>query len=112
MPKLSIDVTKANFMRSPFGDKRSSLLRINFKVHNQSNCTYSLENLVVVSDHNKMCYPYALSLDTLKQRSQTVLPNTSLEATLTFDVDSPRYKYWLVLLNRSQNEELQRIPVN
>jgi hypothetical protein len=108
---LEIVVNKASFGPDPFGDKRSRVLFVGFKMDNKSDREYSFANLVVVSDHNQMYYPYALST-ALKERNKRVPPNSIEEGTLSFDVDSPKRKYWLVLMDRGNCEELTRVPVN
>jgi hypothetical protein len=108
---LEIVVNKASFHRDPFGDKRSRVLEVGFKMDNKSDREYSFANLVVVSDHNQMYYPYAFS-GALKERSKRVPPNSIQQGSLSFDVDSPKRRYWLVLMDRGNREELTRVPLN
>jgi hypothetical protein len=112
LDNLDIIVEKHVFMPDPFNDKRSRLLRVTFKIDNQTDRTFSFSNLAIVSDSNKMYYPYALSMDAQKQRTKKVSAKSSEEGTITFDVDSPKRKYWLVLLDNSMRGELTRVPVN
>jgi hypothetical protein len=109
---LNILVQKHNFMPDPYEDKSARLLRVSFRMINNSDRAYSFRHLVVISDHNKMYYPYALSMDSLSQSQKSVSPNCEQDGTITFGVDSPKRKYWLVLLDRTDREELTRVPVN
>lgn len=108
---LEIVVNKASFHPDPMGDKRSRMLEVGFKMDNKTNRAYSFANLVVISDHNQMYYPYLCS-GVLKERSKRVLPNSIEQGTLSFDVDSPKRKYWLVLMDRGNDKQLTRVPLN
>jgi hypothetical protein len=109
---LDLLIAGHRFMADPYDDKSSRLLRVTFRMMNNSDREYSFRHLVVVSDHNKMYYPYVLSMDSLKQRQETVKANCWGEGTITFGVDSPKHKYWLVLLDRTDRAELMRVPIN
>lgn len=108
---FEIIINKVGFQRDPFGDKRSRLLRVNFCMNNQTDKEYGFGNVVIVSDHNHMYYPYALARDS-KLRIKKVAPKTKEDAQMTFGVDGPKRKYWLVLLDRGNRNELTRVPIN
>jgi hypothetical protein len=107
---LDISVEKISFRPDPFGDKASRLLRVDFKFNNQTDHEYSFGNIAVVSDHNQMYYPYVLA--DLNVRQKRVLPKSRQAGTITFAVTSGKHKYWLVLLDRGNKNELARVPVN
>lgn len=107
---LDIVINKFAFRKSPFGDKASRLLDVDFKMDNQTDHSYSIGSMVVVSDHNKMYLPYAFG--GFSSRLRTVAPKTAEKATITFDVDNNKRKYFLVLLDHSNTAELTRVPVN
>ncbi|HEY9788876.1 MAG TPA: hypothetical protein V6D22_00665 [Candidatus Obscuribacterales bacterium] len=109
---LDLLIADHKFLADPYDDKSSRLLRVTFRMINNSDREYSFTHLVIVSDHNKMYYPYVLSMDSLKQRQETVKANCWGEATITFGVDSPKRKYWLVLLDSTDRAELTRVPIN
>jgi hypothetical protein len=111
LDNLQLIVSKSTFKADPQGDKRSRMLQIDFKMDNKTDREYSFANIVIVSDHNQTYPPYAM-LDTFKQRTRRVLPNSSESGSLSFDVDAGRRKYWLVLLDHGNHEELTRVPVN
>jgi hypothetical protein len=111
LASLDIVVHKAKFRPSPYGDKRSRLLKIDFALANRSNQAFSLANLVVMSDSRHFYYPEA-GMNNLQARARKVLPNTSEQASITFGVDSPKHKYWLVLIDVGNSTELTRVPVN
>ncbi len=110
LDNLNIFVNRARFKKDPFGDDRARLLTLEVKVDNQSDKEYSLFDLAVVSDHNQRYYPSLLTgLNTWKKK---VAPHSAQEATLSFSVDSPKCKYWLVVLDRTNRDELTRVPIN
>lgn len=107
---LDISIQKTSFAPDPFGDKASRLLKVDFKFDNQTDREYSFGNIAVVSDHNQMFYPYALA--SMKERTKRVPPKSREVGSMTFSVNSGRHKYWLVLLDRGNKNELARVPVN
>jgi hypothetical protein len=107
---LDISVGKCAFRADPFGDKASRLLKVDFEFDNRTDREYSFGNIAVVSDHNQMFYPYALS--DLKVRQKRVPPKSKEAGSMTFSVNSGKHKYWLVLLDRGNKNELARVPVN
>jgi len=107
---LNILVNGAKFSKDPFGDSRGRLLTVDLTLSNKSNKEYSLFDLAVVSESDERYYPsIANGLDFFKKK---VEPNSSEDATVSFNVESPKRKYWLVLLDRSRREELTRVPIN
>lgn len=107
---LHIVVNRASFGKDPYGDSRSRLLTLDLKVDNRSNKEYSYFDLAVVSDHNQRYYPSLLSgLNTWKKKVQS---HSCQEATISFSVDSPKRRYWIVLLDRTDRRELARVPIN
>lgn len=111
VPNLEIAVTKAKFRSDPFGDKRSQLLQVDFKMENKTDSEYCFSNIAIVSDHNQMYYPYLLGTS-LAERQKRVRPNSVGAGSITFGVTSGKHKYWLVLLDRGNEKELARVPVN
>lgn len=104
-------VRKFEFLKDPFDDKRSRLLRVTFAMDNRTDREYSFGNVIVISSRNHQYYPYVLSYDS-RNRLHRVAPSAREEATLTFGVDDPKQKYWLVLLDRGNISELTRVPIN
>ena len=107
---LDISVGKSSFRADPFGDKASRLLNVEFQLDNRTDHEYSFGNIAVISDHNQMFYPYVLSDQ--KVRQKRVPPKSKEAGSITFSVNSGKHKYWLVLLDRGNKNELARVPVN
>lgn len=107
---LDISVAKSRFGPDPFGDKASRLLHVDFSLDNRTDREYSFGNIAVISDHNQMFYPYVLSDQ--KVRQKRVPPKSKGTGSMTFSVNSGKHRYWLVLLDRGNKNELARVPVN
>lgn len=107
---LQLKVRKSHFSSDPNGDSHSRLLTVSLSVDNQTENEYSFFDLAVVSDHDQRYFPYFAVGASVMQKK--VPPKSSQEGTVTFSVDNPRQKYWLVLLDKRNREELSRVPVN
>ncbi len=107
---LKLTVLSRRFGKDPFGDSRSRLLVLDVKMDNHSRREYSFFDLAVVSDFNQRYYPFLSSGPT--SWAKRVPPNSQAEGTISFSVDSPRRKYWLVLLDKKERAELARVPIN
>lgn len=106
---LTLSINKAKFGKDPLGDKLARLLSLEVTIHNGTSNEYSFFDLAVLSDHNQRYYPLPAYLQIGKKK---VPPHSWATSNLTFSVDSPRHKYWLVLLNRAKREEIARTEVN
>ncbi len=107
---LQMQVLSSRFSKDPFGDSHSRLLTVEVKMNNQTKREISFFDLAVVSDHDQRYYPFVMRGQTAT--SKKVEPQSVQKGSITFSVDSPKYKYWLVLLDRYKCHELARVPVN
>lgn len=106
---LDLVIRKSQFQKDPY-DSHSRLLTVDLLMDNRSNKEVSFFDLAVVSDHNQRFYPSVLG--DFKLWRKKVAPHTNSQANISFNVDSPKRKYWLVLLDRVNREELTRVPIN
>lgn len=111
LDKVNIIVDEKQFRADPSGDKQSRLLYVKIRIENQSNKTYSFENIAVISDRGEQYCPYVTSMVD-KQRFQKVAPQATKEAAITFGVASPKFKYWLVLWDQARSNILSQVPIN
>lgn len=114
IPKLdnvNISVLEKRFSAHPYGDKGARLLSVKIRIENRSNKTYGFENIAVLSDHGDQYTPYVASMID-KQRFQKVAPGAAKEADITYDVASPKLKYWLVLWDQARSNILSQVPIN
>lgn len=107
---MDITVKKALFSKDPNGDKASSLLTVDLSMANKTRKEYTFCDLAVVSDHSQLYAP--LPFGGFAQLQKAVKPNTEEQGSVTFEVDSKKRKYWLVLLDRIKGGELTRVPIN
>lgn len=108
---LDFAVDKVQFRADPNGDKRSRIMQVDFKVTNNTDREYCFSNLAIVSDHNQMYYPY-VHLKTMTERQKRVAPKCKESGSMLFSVANSKQKYYLVLLDRGNADELARIPLN
>jgi hypothetical protein len=107
---LSMQVKDYSFKKDRCGDSHSRLLSVDVCMENNTKVEYSFFDLAVVSDYDQRYYPTFTG--DFKLWKKKVSPGATEEATITFSVDSPKRKYWLVLLDRRNREDLARIPIN
>jgi biotin carboxyl carrier protein len=107
---LEMQINKVDFVKDPLGDKRSRLLVLDLTMRNETKHAYSFFDLAVVSDHHQRYYP-SLATGFHVLRAQ-VKPHSSATVKISFSIDNPKHKYWLVLLDQGTREELTRVPVN
>lgn len=111
MEGIDLAVTKWSKLPSPYGDKSSCLLQVSFKISNKTDRRFTLGDLAVVSNHNQKYNPFA-SQANIRETSKKVLPQTTVDGTITFDVGSPKHKYSLVLMDKGKTNVLVRVPIN
>lgn len=109
---LKVQIRDYEFLPYPFEDKKSRLLKVTFRIENHGSQEFAFSNLALVCNHHHHYLPYCAADDFYKQRSKVVGPNAVQEATLTFQVGSPRLKYSLVLLDRGNENILSEVAIN
>jgi len=107
---MAITINKASFSRDPNGDKESSLLTVDLTMANKTEKEYTFFDLAVVSDRNQRYLPSIFG--GFQQLQKKVKPNCKQEGVVTFEVEGKKRKYWLVLLDRTKDSELSRVPIN
>jgi len=110
LANLDLLVSRSHFSKDPLGDSQARILTIDLKVDNRTDKEFSFFDLAVVSDHNQRYYPSPLSDLTVWKK--TVPAHSCQAGKVTFSVDSPKHKYWIVLLDRKNREELTRAAIN
>lgn len=106
---LNLSVAKVKFCKDPLGDKLSRQLSLDVTIENSSLKEYSFFDLAVLSDHNQRYYPLPIHFQLGKNK---VRPQSTATARLSFSVDSPKRKYWLILLDKGKREEISRTQIN
>jgi hypothetical protein len=109
---IHVNIDKVRFSKDPLGDRKARLLEVSLTVDNRSSRELSFDQLVVVSDHSLNPYPPSLGRSNFAKLKEKVSPRSRKSNELTFSVDSPKYKYFLVLMDGSRSTELSRLPIN
>lgn len=110
LANFDLIVLKKKFAKDPNGDEASRLLTIELKMDNRTDLEYSFFDLAVVSDHNQRYYPYVFGANS---SWKVKVPAHSVgQGSMSFIVDSPKHKYWLVILDKKNRQELSRVAVN
>lgn len=98
------------FRRDPFGDKLSKQLSLSITIDNETDKAVSFIDLAVLSDRGERYYPSLLGgLQAIKIKAK---PHSTITAELAFNVAGSKHKYWLILLDRLNREEIARCQVN
>jgi hypothetical protein len=108
---LKITTNGYKFGKDPFGDKQSRQLLLSVTIRNNIDRAISFFDLVVLSDYGERYYPSltTVGLSTFKTK---VKPNTTVTAEVAFNVSHKKHKYWLILLDKANKEEIARCPIN
>ncbi|MDQ5937683.1 MAG: hypothetical protein QG574_5042 [Cyanobacteriota bacterium erpe_2018_sw_21hr_WHONDRS-SW48-000092_B_bin.40] len=105
---LQVSVAEHRFEKNDFtADKSSRLLYVKFSVVNNSDHDIDKKMLRVVSNKGVQ---YHLDLRSLRHRYIVPAKGEKTD-TLCFNVDLPKNKYYLVLLD-SKGDEFKRVPIN
>ncbi len=111
LKNFEVLINKVGFSKDPWGDNKSKLLTVDLTVNNKTANEYRFSSLAVVSDREQMYYPSPINgIGALAKKR--VKPNGSENGVIAFSVDGKRHKYWLVLLDRGNQQELNRVPIN
>jgi hypothetical protein len=102
-------IKRAQFLKDPM-DSQARLLRVDVSINNQTKKEYRLADIAVVSDRNQRYGAYGYSSFGLL--GKRIAPNSKEDDVITFSVDSPKRKYFLVLLDPAHQAELTRVPIN
>jgi hypothetical protein len=111
LENFEVLINKVGFAKDPWGDNKSKLMLVDLTVNNKTAQEYRFSHLAVVSDQDEMYYPSPMNGfgDIVKKK---VKPNRSETGMVAFSVDGKRHKYWLVLLDSANQQELNRVPIN
>lgn len=111
VPHLKISTNSYTFNKDPFGDKSSKQLLLSITIHNRTEKEISFFDLAVLSDYGERYYPSLTTagLGALKTKAK---PHTTVTADIAFNVSHKKHKYWLILLNKADKEEIVRCQIN
>jgi len=105
---LDVQITGYKLEKDPFGELNTITLTLN--IDNKTDRTFSTFDMALVNDY-KTVY-YASPFDNTDLWFQKIAPNTKLAGKLSFSVDNPKRKHWLVFYDSSSRKPLARISVD
>ena len=105
---LNVQIVGYRLEKDPFGELNT--ITLNIMVDNQTNKTFSTFDIALVNDYKAVYYP-SLFGDTSLWFVK-IKPNTRMIGTLSFAVDNPKRKHWIIFYDSSTRKQLARISVN
>lgn len=105
---LDVQILSYKLEKDPFGELNT--ITLNILVDNKTDKTFSTFDMALVNDYKSVYYP-SLFGDT-SMWFVKIKPNTRMIGTLSFSVDNPKRKHWLVFYDSSSRKQLSRISVN
>jgi hypothetical protein len=109
LKNLNLSAKHPAFLKDKLGDKLSRQLCFEATIYNGTAREFSFFDLSVLSDHNQHYFP---SIGMIGKMKQKVAPHCSASLPMMFTVDSPKRKYWLVLIDRTHDREVARTEIN
>lgn len=105
---LDIKIVGYRLEKDPFGELNT--ITLNILVNNQTEKTFSTFDIALVNDYKAVYYP-SLFGDTSLWFVK-IKPGARMIGTLSFAVDNPKRKHWIVFYDSVTRKQLARISVN
>jgi len=107
MEGLDVKITEYMIEKDPFGEPNTITLTLN--VDNKTRRTFSSFDMALVNDYNSVYYPSPFGNTDLWFHKIT--PNTKMTGKLSFAVDNPKRKHWLVFYDTTSRKVLAKISI-
>lgn len=104
---LNVKITNYTLDKDPFGELNT--ITINLDINNKTDKTFSSFDMALVNDYNSVFYPSPFG-DT-ELWFQKITPNTETTGKLSFAVDNPKRKHWLVFYDSATRKILAKISL-
>ncbi|EKE03508.1 MAG: hypothetical protein ACD_20C00196G0004 [uncultured bacterium] len=104
---LNVNITDYIIEKDPFGEANTITLTLN--IDNKTSKTFSSFDMALVNDYNSVYYPSPFGNTDLW--FQKINPNSKMTGKLSFAVDNPKRKHWLVFYDTYSRKVLARISV-
>lgn len=105
---LDVQIVSYRLEKDPFGEMNTITLSI--LVDNRTDKTFSTFDMALVNDYKAVFYP-SLFGDTSLWFVK-IKPNSRMIGTMSFSVDNPKRKHWLVFYDSNTRKQLAKISVN
>ena len=106
--KLMVDITSVRLEKDPFGEPNT--LTIGLDIFNKTQRSLSTFDMVLQNE-NKAVY-YASPFGDTGMWFQKIRPNSKLSGKISFSVDNPAQKLWLVIMDSSGQKPLVKLSLN
>jgi len=105
---LDVKITKYKLEKDPFGEPNT--ITLSLVISNKTPKTFSSFDMALVNDYKSVYYPSPFG-DTELWFTK-IPPNAHVSGKLSFAVDNPKRKHWLVFYDNRTRQPLARISVN
>lgn len=105
---LEVNITNYKLEKDPFGELNTITLTL--AIRNKTRRTFSSFDTALMNDYKAVYYPSAFSNTDLWFTK--IAPNSNITGTLSFAVDNPKRKHWLVFFDERTRKPLAKISVN
>lgn len=107
MKGLNVKITSYEVVNDPFGEPTT--INISMNVDNRTNQTFSSFDMALISEYKTVYYPSPFGNTDLWFTKIT--PNSRTVGDLSFSVDNPKRKHWLVFFDTSTRKPLAKISL-
>lgn len=104
---LDVKITDYRLEKDPFGELNTITLTLDIK--NKTARTFSSFDMALMNDYSSVFYPSPFG-DT-ELWFQKITPNSEYKGKLSFAVDNPKRKHWLIFYDTSSRKLLSKISV-
>ena len=105
---LLVNVTSVRFEKDPFGEPNTITLGIS--IVNKTNRTYSTFDMALINE-NRAVY-YASPFGDTELWFKQIPPNSRIAGKVSFSVDNPKQKLWLVFFDNYYKQPVVKISLN
>ena len=105
---LDVKITDYKLEKDPFGELNTITLALD--ITNNTDKTFSSFDMALVNDY-KAVY-YASPFGDTNLWFQKIPPNSHVAGKISFSVDNPKRKHWLVFYDNSSRKMLASVSVN
>lgn len=105
---LNVKITGYKLEKDPFGELNTITLTLN--IDNKTDKTFSTFDMALVNDYKNVYY--ASPFDNTDLWFHKITPNSKIAGKISFSVDNPKRKHWLVFYDNSSRKPLAKISID
>lgn len=106
--KLQVNITNIRFEKDPFGEPNT--ITLGLTIVNKTKRTFSTFDMALVSDANAVYYPSPFGDTQLWFKK--IEPNGRIAGKVSFAVDNPKQKLWLVFFDSYTKKPMIKLSLN